>query len=498
MQRKLNRRAGLVVCLLAVVWPAAGAEPRLIAAVRSGDAKGVESLLEQGLDVNQPQGDGATALHFAVYRDDLGIIQRLIAAGANLNAADDLGVVPLALACLNGSAEVVEMLLMAGADPNRARTNGETPLMTASRVGNARVVKTLIESGAKLDARENAHTQTALMFAVAEGHREVVEVLLDAGAHVNARSKTGFTSILFAAQQGDAAIARILLAFGANVNDSAPDGIGGDTNAKSLYKPGTEAAVLLVAIDSGHSELAKLLLDQGADPNHRGAGRTALHSAVQRAQPETVIALLAHGAEKNARLEKPLPAMSRAILQDTGLDIVTLGATPFWLASSYCDLRIMHILADAGADTTLTSNDHTTPLMVAAGVDFVDGQDKYGRRWYGEGTEPLQIAARDAVELCLQLGGDINAANDKGQTALHGAVYFGGTTLVQYMVDRGARINVVNARGQTPWLITQGEYHSGSFYVHKETGELLVTLGADTQLGADLGHDFARKKRAGE
>ena len=100
--------------------------------------------------------------------------------------------------------------------------------------------------------------------------------------------------------------------------------------------------------------------------------------------------------------------------------------------------------------------------MVAAGVDFVEGQDKYGRRWFTFDTRRFS-SARDAVAYCLDLGLDINAANDHGQTALHGAVYFGATRMVPFLVDRGAKVNVVNKRGQTPWLITQGEYRSGSF-----------------------------------
>ncbi len=91
-----------------------------------------------------------------------------------------------------------------------------------------------------------------------------------------------------------------------------------------------------------------------------------------------------------------------------------------------------------------------------------------------------------AVLYCLELGADINAANLRGQTALHGAVYFGGTTLVPFMVEQGAKVNVVNKRGQTPWLITQGEYQAGSFIAHKETGEVLERYGADARLGRDL------------
>jgi ankyrin repeat protein len=178
------------------------------------------------------------------------------------------------------------------------------------------------------------------------------------------------------------------------------------------------------------------------------------------------------------------------ILQAHGLEIVTTGATPFWLAASYGDVAIMRILKERGADPHLTTDDGTTPLMAAAGVDFVEGQDKYGRRWFALDTTPQLARARDAVLYCLQLGADINAANQRGQTPLIGAVYYRSPSFVKFMVEHGARINVVNERGQTPWLITQGEYRSGSFLTDNDTGALLVSLGADVTLGKDLGPEY--------
>ncbi len=143
------------------------------------------------------------------------------------------------------------------------------------------------------------------MRAVVENHVDVVRTLLAAGADARARSKNRFTPLLFAAQQGNIEIARLLIAAGADVNEAAPDGIAGDTNAGRSFKPDTEAAALLVAIDSQHEAMARFLLDSGANPNHHGAGRTALHSAVQQAMPELVSALLARGADPNARLTRP-------------------------------------------------------------------------------------------------------------------------------------------------------------------------------------------------
>ena len=466
----------------------------LIEAVKADDRARVERLLEAGVDVSAPQGDGATALHWAVHRGSSELTTLLIRSGANVDTVDDHGVTPLALACLNGSASLVERLLEAGADPALARATGETPLMTAARVGNVDVVRLLRAAGADPAAAESVRGQTALMWAVAENHNAVAGVLLESGGGATAATTNGFTPLLFAAQQGNVEMARMLLAAGADVNESAPDGIAGDTNARALFKEDTDASTLMVAIDSGHAEMARFLIAEGADPNHSGAGRMPLHSATQQAMPEVVRTLLAAGADPDARLEKRMPLLSRAIRQDNGLTPTTVGATPFLLAASYGDIEIMQMLVDAGADPFLMTEDNTTALMVAAGADYVEGQDKYGRRSYPEFLETLQQRALKATKVCLELGFDVNAVNDDGQTPLHGAVYMGGTAIAPYLVEQGADLDVINLRGQTPWMIAvKGEYRAGSFYTHEETGEVLAALGADTTLGFDLGRDFRKQ-----
>ncbi len=483
---------GILVAALPVTSHAqpAGALPDLVAAARSGDGAAVRALLAAGADPAVTYGDGTTALHWAAHRDAHAMVTDLLAAGADVNAGDDHDVTPLSLACLNGNRLIVDALLAAGADPNAARTNGETPLMTAARVGNLDVVRSLLAAGADPNAREATLGQTALMLAVAENHTPVARLLLETGASASARSANRFTPLLFAAQQGNLEAADLLLAAGADVNESAPDGIGGNTNARSRYVPDTDAAALLVAIDSGHAELARFLLARGADPDHDGAGRTALHAAVQRKMPDVVAALLEHGADPDPRLTKRLPFVSRRIQQNNGMTPSNIGATPFFLAASYNDLASMRILVEGGADPTLRTDDETTALMAAAGGDYVEGADKYGVRWFGDNL-PLQQSALEAVKYLLDLGLDINARNIHEQTTLHGAVYLGGTLLVPYLVEQGAEIDVVNVRGQTPWMIAaEGEYRSGSFYTHQETGEVLERLGADTALGEDLGPNF--------
>ena len=479
-----------------VVADAASAEtPReLIEAIRADDLDRVERLITSGVDVSGARGDGTTALHWAVHRENIETSDLLIEFGADVNAADDHGVTPLTLACLNGSSVMVERLVRAGADATSARSTGETVLMTAARVGNVDVVRQLLIAGADPAASESSRGQTALMWAVAENHTAVARLILETAGGATTRSSNGFSPLLFAAQQGNVNIALMLLAAGADVNESAPDGIGGDTNTQDIFREGTDASALMVAIDSGHSEMARFLIERGADVNHSGAGRTPLHSAVQRQLSDVVQALLVSGADPNVRLEKRLPFLSRSIQQDNGLSPTTIGSTPFLLAASYGDVEMMRMLIEAGGDPLLVTEDNTNALMLAAGVDYVEGQDKYGYRSYPAFLPIIQERAYKATMFCLDLGFDVNTANDSGQTALFGAVYMGGTVIAPYLVEQGADMDVVNLRGQTPWMVAaEGEYRSGSFYTHIETAEVLEELGADTTLGFDLGRDFRKQ-----
>ena len=148
-----------------------------------GDQDTVRSLLSQKADVNAPQGDGTTALHWAAYRDDLEMAKLLLAAGANVQAATrEGGITPLLMACQNGNAAMIDALLKAGADSNAVKTNGTTPLMMAAASGSVDAVKTLLDHGAGVNAKESAHGQTALMFAAALNRAAVVKVLLANGA----------------------------------------------------------------------------------------------------------------------------------------------------------------------------------------------------------------------------------------------------------------------------------------------------------------------------
>ena len=465
---------------------AAAADSRLVTAARRNDREAVRRLVRTVPDVNATVGDGTTALHWAAHWDDRDAADVLIRAGARVDAVDDGGVTPLALACLNGSAPMVRRLLDARADPNLARPGGETPLMTAARTGNAEVVRLLIARGARVDAREASRGQTALMWAIAENHPDVVRVLIENGADAQAPSAAGFLPLQFAAQQGNLAIVRELLDRGVPVDAQGGDG----------------STALLVAIDSGvlalfapdaaagreHEAIVRLLIDRGADVNAAQAGRTPLHSAVWTAQPRLVDLLLAKGALVDARMTRPLPAVGRTL--GNPFNVSQVGATPFWLAAKFADVPLMRRLVDAGANPTLAADDGTTPLMMAAGLDNAEGWDRYGRRWLGE-LPPLLDRFLEATRLAHQLGGDVNATNKDGMTALHGAALVGSDAMVRFLVARGAAVDVPDKQGRTAWTIADGIF-TGVFLTHRSTADLLVALGADPALGKDAPRTVGR------
>ncbi len=436
---------------------AAAGDARLIQAVRTRNVEAVRGFLKQRVDVNAPQGDGTTPLHWAAHVDDLSIADLLIRAGARTNVANDNGFTPLHLACTNRSGPMVERLLAAGANANAASLNGETVLMTCARAGDARAVKALLVHGARVNEKEKTHDQTAVMWAAAQSHPDVVRLLTETGADIRARSRAypqtvvgeetqragreelnytvwrgGSTPLLFTARVGDAESARVLLNAGADANDSLPDG----------------TSALVLAAHSGHGDVGSVLLEKGADPNAFGPGYTALHAAILKSDVRFVKALLAHGANPNIRMTKGTPM--RRDTTDFNLPSTLIGSTPYLLAARFLEPEIMRALVAGGADTKATMPNGATPLMLAAGMGSRANADRRGIATIDFGKVEPESEVLESVKAAVELGGDVNAANQAGDTALHSAAAQGFDTVVQFLADKGAQLNVKNKRGQTP------------------------------------------------
>jgi ankyrin repeat protein len=447
---------GLLLLVTAAGVSAAQSDNAVVAAAKAQDHAAVTALVAAQRDVNVPQPDGATALHWASYWDALDTAQVLLEAGAEVNAANDYGVTPLALACDNASAAMVTRLLQGGADPNVVRSTGETPVMTCARTGDLAAVDALLTYGAEPSGTDTLYGQTALMWAAGEGHAEVARLLVTRGADVQARTSGGYTALLIAAREDERDLAGLLLDAGADVNASAPDG----------------TTALLVATVRGHADLAILLLERGANPNSAETGYTALHWAagswhteltglrgietgrddewrsmneVRVGKVRLVEALLAHGADPQARLVKAPPQFGFA---SGRFRVSLIGATPFLLAAMDGNLDVMRALAAAGADPAIGTEEQTTPVMVAAGLGQVPAETRVQER-----------DSLAAVRLTLELGADVNDVNQIGRTALHGAAHIRSDAIVQLLVDHGAQINAADVRGITPLMIAEGGGH---------------------------------------
>ena len=462
----------------------------LVEAVESGDREGVRSLLEQNTDVNTAQADGTTALHWAAHRDDVETAELLIRAGADLNTENDYGVTPLSLACTNGSTAMVQKLLKAGANANAARQTGETAIMTAARTGNVEVVKLLLARGADVNRHETRRGQTALMWAVEQKHTEIARALIEHGADVHARSRGGFTPLLFAAQQGNLDSVRALLAAGVDVNETSPQW----------------GSTLVAATARGHEALSLFLLEEGADPNAAdGNGITALHYtvlkglAVLAAAPahlgvnshlyrpsmmKLAKALLAGGANPNART---VGGRLRGV--GGGAMVGVAGSTPLLLASAAADLSLVRLLIEGGADVRLATNGNSTPLMLAAGI-----ANKMDRPTKEEYSNALEIA-----KLLVEKGADVNALGENNWTPLHGAAYSGSDEIVQFLVDSGATLDLIDGYLQTPWSIAEGIIGAGFVAFskkpsgpHPSTAKLLLELGSDPTVVPELPAKYRR------
>jgi ankyrin repeat protein len=475
---------------LAILVPAtaraAGSEAADAAERR--DSTSLQALVGRKVNVNAPQADGTTALHWAVHWNDVATAKLLLRAGADPMARNRFGATPLSEAALTGSAELVAALLEAGADAKGLTTaDGETVLMTAARAGNVEAVRMLVDRGADVNAREHYKGQTALMWAAAERHAGVVKLLLERGADWQVRStdretkppklsaassispipRGGFTALLFAAREGDIATATVMLDAGVDVD----------------YGDVDNATALIVSIMNKQFTFAKFLIDRGADVNVvDAAGRTALYAItdirnedysalpnrpLEDALPsiDVVKALLDNGANVNVPLKRNLAGRSG---MDGGDTTLNEGTTALMRAARAGDAAVMRLLLDKGADPKLTTKDGNTALMLAAGVGYRDKNTK--------GTE---AEALEAVNVAIAAGLDIQQKNNRDETPLHGAAFRGADTIAQFLIDKGAALNPVSRQGFTPLDMAMGKSVTAQLPVpHDSTVALLKKAGA--------------------
>jgi ankyrin repeat protein len=498
-------RAVLVLLLAAVpalaaaqapLAPAPGDVPSspLAEAAQRGDGAAVRALLEGGVaDVDAPSRDGTPALHWAVRGGDRDSVELLLAAGADVDAENRYGVRPLHVAIEAGDAALTRRLLEAGADVGAADRAGESPLMIAARIGDADIVRALLDHRAAVDARDEHFGQTALMVASREGHLEAARALLAAGADVDAQTKpepaprfvppsespeglsrgagiirAGWpdgrgkrfpaggskTPLLYATREGHLELARLLIDSGADLELADGNGVTPLLNAI------VNASILRVnrTGTSDHLQIAHLLLDAGADAKAVDwYGETPLWAAVDirnlelgrehndrgvRAEAFALIErLLASGADPNARTREYSHERRFILVVVGSVSWVDLtGQTPFLRAAAAGDVEVMRLLLQHGADPNIATNAGTTPLMVAAGVNWAVAET------FDLGNEALL----EAVKLAHSLGNDVNAVNSMGVAAIHGAANRGANDVIEYLAANGARLDVADAQGRTP------------------------------------------------
>jgi len=503
----------------------------LLEAAENGDSAGALAALKAGADVNARGADGTTALIWAAYNGDLELVKKLIGAGADVEARNDFGAFALSEAAMTGSAPIINALLAGGAKVDGANGEGETALMEVARTGNLDAAKALLKAGADVNAKEAWGGQSPLMWAAAQSQPEMIKLLLSVGADVNARGMVrewqrkvikeprpkdmnngGFTPLLYAAREGCTECAKALVAGGADLNLPDPQRL----------------TPLVLALLNLHFDLASYLIDAGADVNKWDLyGRTPLYMAADtNTLPvmgngsmvvlpsmdkltglDVAKQLLDKGADPNIQLKRRPPY--RNVPQDRGGDsILSQGATPLLRAARAGDAELVELLLQHGALVDLPSNQGVTPLMAAAGLE-------YGLR-VTRGRNRTTEGVLKTMQLLLDAGADINAreltepAGDAAahqlvieqrlsdysydyrgrqvpspraiphRTALHGAAMKGFNPIVEFLAAHGADLYAKDANGRTALDLALGNYNEPFLRQkaepHTETAALLKTL----------------------
>jgi len=492
--------------MLAIVAGAAGspaARAALVDLIQAGDRDSALAMIADGADVNAAQGDGTTPLHWAVYHLDTPLVAALLERGAETNVVNAYGSSPLAEAIKAADAGLVERLLAAGADVESTNEDGQTALMLATRSGSFAVAEALVNRGANVNAREIWRGQTPLMWAADAAFPEAVDLLIGRGAVVEVRAMAndwpaqitsepraqyrptgGLTPLLYAARSGCTACVASILDAGADVDRPNPDGV----------------TALMIALDNFRFDTAKLLLERGANPHlWDWWGRTALYVAVDMSSftgrrnedaasatsaIDIIDLLLAADVNPNPQLNMHRPGRGGNSSRFVD-DLLTTGATPLLRAAIGHDVAAVRALLAHGAEVDLPNVMGVTPLMGAAGM----GVSQRDRR-LALGSD-AQARAIETIGVLIAAGADVNAkvtdhysrtariarlstmSEREGQTALYGAVKFGWSRVVEYLLAQGAAADVVDAQGFSPLDAALGRTGGRDNTVSEEIAALL-------------------------
>jgi uncharacterized protein len=458
----------------------------LMTAAASGNADAVKVLISSGADVKAKESaHGQTALMFAAALNRDAVVQLLLAHGAEANVTTKVAKVERVRFDQDGNIVEDRPGAPAAAGGGRGGRGGRgaateapaPPAQTAAAQDKAdEAADAQAASDAAKAANETAKAELNTLaralelksanYLLAKPKARAGDVAARAPRRVGAEFMGGMTALLYAAREGHMEAAHALVEGGADVNV-----VNGDK-----FSP------LVMAITNGHYDLAKYLLDHGANPNLATmSGLTALYATVDVQwaphawfpQPnieqektsylDLMKALIAHKADVNAAISEKL--WFRSFTNDyTWVD--PAGATPFWRAAQSSDVPAMKLLVEHGADPKTATKAGDTPLLAAAGIG-----------WAANWSVNAPIPPVEAVKYCVELGNDVNAADNRGYTALHGAAYLGNNDMVNYLASKGANVKAKSKAGDTVADLANGPTRFGQ--PHLDTVALLEKLGSE-------------------
>jgi len=511
----------IAVCTAAIL--SAAADTRLADAAMRGDKDAVRSLLKQKADVNAAHGDGATALHWAAYNDDLEMVKILLDAGANVKAATREGAItPIFMACTNGDGPMIEALLRAGAEAKSVKSNGTTALMTAAASGSAEAVKILIEHGADINAKEAVYGQTALMFAAALNRDSVIKVLMEHGAEANVATTVRKLARVRFDQDGNIVEDRPGRAAGApaaadpKAEDAAraeldafahstgfqavefrlakPRPRAGDVANRGPRKVGADyqggMTALLYAAREGHMNAARALVESGADVNMASAGErySPMVMAIVNGHYDLAKYLLDHGADPNITAITGLAALYATIDMQWAPKTWVPQPSTEQEKTNYLDL--MKALIEHGANVNAPIGEK---LWFRSFTNDYTWLDPAGATPFWRAAQASDLAA---MRLLMAHNADSKISTKAGDTPLLAASGIGwawnwsvrapypALDAVKYLVELGNDVNAADLTGYTP-------LHGAAYLGDNEMVNYLVGKGARIDAKSKAGDTVA-------